>query len=191
MATEAVFELEELQECLDMVFLLRMPPANQVLDPENDEHQDWIKAKRMNAKAYALLTTMIKGDRLISEFARLKQLHASSTVLKAACRYWHKLQEVYRPNEETDDVAMEEELRKLTLNHTDDPERLALRIAEVQNKHRTTMTQKRKLAIITCCGMAHYSDIIHMENKLKQATEQPPRKASSEELIKAIHFVGF
>lgn len=170
-----------------MAFLTKLPNRNQELDPENPEHHAWIRAKRKKAKTYALLTTMISGDRLISEFARLKKLHASSAVPKAACRYWVKLQEIYRPNEETDDVAMEEELRKLALNHTEDPERLALRIAAVQNKHRSTMTQKRKLAIITCCGMVHYADIIHMENKLRQLAERPSIKASPDDLIKAMH----
>ena len=98
----------------------------------------------MNVRAYALLTMMVRGDRLVSEFARLKQLYASSDVSKAACRYCHKLQEIYRPAEETDEVSMEEELNKLSLNHTKDPEELALRIAAIVNKHRTTLPQKRK-----------------------------------------------
>ena len=38
MATEAVFELEELVDTLDMAFLLKFPNKNQVLDPENPEH---------------------------------------------------------------------------------------------------------------------------------------------------------
>ena len=45
MDTEAVFELEELAEVLRMEFLQRMPPRNQVLDPDNPDHRDWIRAK--------------------------------------------------------------------------------------------------------------------------------------------------
>ena len=180
MAAEAVIELEDLVETLGMAFSQRMPAKNQELNPENPEHQDWIKAKKKNAKAFAVLTTMVKGERLISEFARLKQLYASDNVP-------HKLQKNYRPDEETDDVLMEEELRKLTLNHTEDPEQLALRITAIANKRRSTLTMKRKLTIITCCGMVHCADIIHVENKLRQLTETPSRKATPEELIKAMH----
>ena len=187
MDVEAVLELENLYKVLSMDFLARLPPRNQVLNPDDPNHQDWIRAKRMNAQCYALLTTMVEGERLISEFARLKQLYAADNVPKAACRYWNKLQEIYRPDEETDNVTMEEALRKLTLNHTEDPELLAVRIAEIANKHRATLTMKRKLAIITCCGMVHYSEAIHNENKLRQLTSQPSRKATPEELIKSMH----
>ena len=84
MDVEAVLELEELSEVLKMDFLQRLPPRNQVLDPNNPDHQDWIRAKRMNAKCYALSTTMVEGDRLISEFARLKQIYSADNVPKAA-----------------------------------------------------------------------------------------------------------
>ena len=85
--------MEELAKVLDMAFLQRLPPRNQVLDPTNPDHHVWIRAKRMNAKCYALLTTMVEGNQFISEFARLKQLYAADNVPKAACHYWSKLQE--------------------------------------------------------------------------------------------------
>ena len=115
------------------------------------------------------------------------ELCASSDVPRAACRYWHKLQEIYRPAEETDEVTMEEQLNNLSLNHTEDPEELALRIAAIVMKHQTTLPQKRKITIITTCGMVHYGDIIHQENKLRLLRETPSRKALPEELIKAMH----
>ena len=74
MDAEAIFDLEGLESCLNLAFLARMPPKDQELDENNEAHWEWIKAKRMNAKACALLTTMIKGQRLIAKFARLKQL---------------------------------------------------------------------------------------------------------------------
>ena len=85
MDAEAIFELEGLESCLDLAFLAKMPTKDQELDENNEAHQELIIAKKMNAKAYALLTTMIRGDRLIAEFARLKQLYANSDVPKAAC----------------------------------------------------------------------------------------------------------
>ena len=109
MDAEAVFELEGLESCLNLAFLAKMPPKDQELDENNEAHQELIKAKRMNAKAHSLLMTMIRGQRLIAEFARLKQLYANSDVPKAACRYWHKFQEIYRPDEKTDNVTMEDE----------------------------------------------------------------------------------
>ena len=141
----------------------------------------------MNARAYTLLATMIRGDQLVAESARLKQLYASSNVPKAACKYWYKLQEICGPAEEMDEVMMKEELGKLSLNHTNNPEELALRIAAIVNNHQTTLPQKRKITIITSCGMIHHGNIIHQENKLRQLTEQPSRKALPEELIKAMH----
>ena len=104
MDAEAIFELEGLECCLDLAFLQRLPARDQELDENNDDHQEWIKAKKMNARAYALLTTMVKGNRLVAEFARIRQLYASSDAPRAACRYWHKLQEIYRPAEKMDEV---------------------------------------------------------------------------------------
>ena len=141
---KAIFEVEGLENCLDLVFLAKMPAKDHELDDNNEAHQKLIKAKRMNAKAYALLTTMIRGRRFFAKFARLKQLYANSDVPKAACRYLHKLQEIYRPDEDTDDVTIEKELRKLTINHTDDPEELVLRIAAIVNKHKCRLPLKRK-----------------------------------------------
>ena len=62
MDAEAIFELEGLECCLDLAFLARLPARDQELDENNDDHQEWIKAKKMNARAYALLTVMVKGD---------------------------------------------------------------------------------------------------------------------------------
>ena len=46
MDAEAIFELEGLECCLDLAFLQRLPARDQELDENNDDHQEWIKAKR-------------------------------------------------------------------------------------------------------------------------------------------------
>ena len=66
-----------------------------------------------------------------------------------------------------------------------------LGIVAIVARHKSHLTTFRRVAIITRAGMEHYGETIRAENRMVQLTShhngEQGRKASLEELIKAIH----
>ena len=106
MIFKSIMELEGLSYFLEMGFLANISERSEELNPENADHRQRIKWRDNNNKAYALMTSLISGKQMIGKFSWLQQLYQTDKKPPAACCYCKKIQKIYQPEEETDQITI-------------------------------------------------------------------------------------